>query len=120
MKKKLFACFCLFYAITLVTGWPSAFAGIPKNNIIRSYYANGQLRREEHERYGQRTLLRTYNEEGKLLTESRYKDGHIYYKRLSYPNGKIMKLWTKKSGIIKYYHPNGKSSYTEKTNGIGE
>jgi antitoxin component YwqK of YwqJK toxin-antitoxin module len=119
MQKKLFIGLSLFFALTLMTG-PLAFADIPENNVIRSYFPNGKVRREERERYGQRTRLRTYNEAGKILSESRFKDGNIYYKRLSYPNGKIRSLWTKKSGVIKYYKPDGKIEYTVKTNGIGQ
>ncbi len=93
----------LFFSYRPTLGMPNL-----KNGIHREYHTNGLVRLET--RYKNAVLIRkrTFFENGRLLSEIKYKNNRSYKIRNFYENGKLKSIWTKKSGITKYYFEDGK------------
>ena len=108
MGKKILVLFVLVFTVSLGIGTPYLSAAGPKNGPVRTYDAEGKLRQEVRYKNGQIILRRGYNDQGKLIFDYRYKNGQVYYKRTSYPDGKIRTLWTQKSGVVTSYDHDGK------------
>ena len=81
---------------------------IPKDGEVKTYHPNGKLWIKMRYKDGGLILRQSFSDDGKLLLDYRYKAGQPYYMRTSYGDGTIHMLWTKKSGVTKYYYPDGR------------
>jgi hypothetical protein len=97
----------LFFLSLFASQPPSAQARVPGNGIVREYYPDGTLQREDRYKNKQLIRRRQYSKAGLLLLDFRYKEGEPFYKRESYPDGRIRYLWTKKSGVLINYNHDG-------------
>lgn len=96
-----------FFVLLSLGVTPQAVALAPKDGVVKAYHFNGRLWVKVYYKNGKKVLWQQYSQEGKLLLDYRYKDGVSYYKRTCYPNGKTESLWTRKSGMLINYYPDG-------------
>jgi len=85
----------------------NVLAKAPDNGVQKAYHSNGRLWVETRYKDKKIILRRQYSDQGALLLDYRYKNGEPYYKRTSYPDGRILSLWTKKSGMLINYKRDG-------------
>ena len=86
----------------------------PENGVQQEYFENGKLRLENIFKNGQIVRKRTFYRNGHLLFEERYKNGDLRLRRTFYEDGGLKSMWTKKSGVAKYYSDDGKLKSTVK------
>jgi hypothetical protein len=90
--------------------WPaSGFAASPPGNrVVREYYDNGRLRLYMKVRDKKIVRKKAYYRNGKLLADYAYKDGQPVRLAHYYENGRLYSIWTRKSGVTKYYERDGR------------
>lgn len=107
MKQKIV--FILTLTLCLLSfGAEAAIKADVKNKVLREYYDNGKLRLETVYKNGLVARVRAFYRNGRLKFEERVKNGQKMRVASYYEDGRVKSLWTKKSGVTKYYHPNGK------------
>lgn len=117
MRWRVGASLIGFLFLSVALGSP-LLAKPPKQGIVREYYPNGRLQLEVRYKNGQEILRRQYGTAGQLLLDYRYREGQPYYKRVSYPNGRMRSLWTKKSGVLINYYRDGRIKAIVKSKGL--
>lgn len=79
----------------------------PKNGAQREYYPNGNLRLEVKFKDEKLVRKRAFYPNGEPLQDFIYKDGKPWVQKNFYEDGTLKSLWTKKSGVTKFYNPDG-------------
>jgi len=115
-KPKIFIVLVFLGLFVIVPGRISEAKTPPQNGWQREYHANGQPYIAE--RYKKGILLRrkVYYSNGRILNDFVYKDGRPYKMRHFYDNGKLKSIWTRKTGVRKFYHRSGKFKTAVKSN----
>lgn len=115
MKKFFVIC----GLIVLSLGFAASLADARdfNNRVVRTQYANGRLRTETGFKNGRIIFSRTFHASGKLLKDYRYRNGQPYYKRNFYANGRVRNSWTLKSRKLIHYDINGGVVDVIQTNG---
>lgn len=100
--------FCL--TVTLFFVFTAAAGALPRpeNGVQREYYTNGNLRLEVKFKNEKLVRKRAFYPNGKPLQDVVYKNGQPWVQKSFHETGRLKSVWTKKTGVIKYYHPDGR------------
>ena len=95
---------------------PVAFGAVSsRHGVERFYHGNGNLAQEFRYKKGIIVRKRTFYSNGKILFDCKYKKGYPFVIKTFYKNGKRKSLWTRKSGVVKTYFPDGTLKNTVRT-----
>ena len=99
-----------FIVIILSVGIPhQGYArSLPRNGALREFYPSGQIRIEFRYKRGLLVRKKAWYQDGHLLLDYRYKNGEPILKKDYYENGRLKSIWVRKTGILKFYHADGK------------
>ena len=105
--KKFFI--IIVISISIIGNAPQAFSGESKGNFVKKeYYDNGNLRLYLKFR-NERTVRKiSYYRNGRVREDYVFRNGEALRILNYYESGRLSSVWTKKSGVTKYYHPDGR------------
>ena len=107
MRRQFLGVIALAFVFLAGSSAMAAMKSSNKNGVQREYFDNGQPRLELRYKNGLLYRKRAFYRNGRVKLDYRYR-GHEAVKMVNfYENGKLESIWTKKSGVTKYYHPNG-------------
>lgn len=107
MKRTLPFCY-IISGLLILTASARVCDSAVRDGAEREYFGNGKLRIETVYKKGQIVRKRIFYHNGRLLREEKYKDGLTVKKAAYYENGNLKSLWTKKSGVTKFYREDGR------------
>ena len=105
--KKIFI--IILFLISIIGNAPPVLAAQARGNYVKKeYYDNGNLRlylKFRNERISRKI---SYYRNGRVREDSAYRNGEALRILHYYEDGRLYSVWTKKSGVTKYYHPDGR------------
>ncbi len=106
MKKLLILTLIL---TNIIYNAPMAFAKHPQGNYVeKEYYDNGNLRLYVKFRDDLIVRKKAYYRNGQVKLDYVYKNGEVLRKLNYHENGRKASVWTRKSGVTKFYYPDGR------------
>jgi len=106
MKKKINIILIIINIIGVpLWGWAGESRG---NYIKKEYYDNGNPKL--YLRFKNELIVRkkAYYRNGRVREDWVYRDGELLRIAHYYESGRLYSVWTKKSGVTKYYEPDGR------------